>query len=383
MAGYVFTVSKEGWSDFCENDLKYGHFTPLTPELSSDDTVAKKRTIIKTLSAIFGDMVTMSPGDNVYFLSNRKVYGIGRLVSIGKDCKYDNYLGASSLSPNPVIDPDSMLTPGTSRARWVLLFEHAPCFFKNGADMDDILRYRPGAFKMLRAFQGVSFIKIDDEENRALKEYISLINEDGYDDKKKIFAFSKELHEQLRDKDLSEYVMDINKALSDRDNKEYVVSEMFIEAALLQTLSKRSDTVFGHWDYLTQQLIASPFKPLDYIDKIDVYGYRFSTKYKEEPRLITKYLVIELKKGNINKAAVEQTMQYVDWVCREYAAGDYSKIKAYAVGTGAVKKINEIIEENCQRGFIARSHPAESVLWNDLTVIDYAITEEGVAFNKR
>ena len=93
--------------------------------------------------------------------------------------------------------------------------------------------------------------------------------------------------------------------------------------------------------------------------------------------------MIELKKGNINKAAVEQTMQYVDWVCREYAAGDYSKIKAYAVGTGAVKKIDEIIEEKCQRGFIARSHPAESVLWNDLTVIDYAITEEGVAFNKR
>ena len=73
----------------------------------------------------------------------------------------------------------------------------------------------------------------------------------------------------------------------------------------------------------------------------------------------------------------------MDWVCREYAAGDYSKIKAYAVGTGAVKKINEIIEEKCQRGFIARSHPAESVLWNDFTVIDYAITDVGVAFNRR
>ena len=45
--------------------------------------------------------------------------------------------------------------------------------------MDDILRYRPSAFKMLRAFENVSFIKIDEVENRALKEFISLINEES------------------------------------------------------------------------------------------------------------------------------------------------------------------------------------------------------------
>lgn len=383
MAGYVFTVSKDGWSDFCENDLRYGIFTPLTPWLDPNATDTKRKSTLKTLSAIFGDMITMSPGDNIYFLSDRKVYGVGRLICIGKDCKYDNYPNASALLPDPAIDPDKMLTPGTSRARWILLYEHAPCFFKDGADMDDILRYRPDAFKMLRAFQGVSFIKIDDEENRALKEYISLINEDSYDDKEKVFAFSKDVHEHLQKKNLSEYEMDINRALSDEGNKDHVLSEMFIEAALLQTLSKKTDIVFGHWDYLTQQLIASPFKPLDYIDKIDVYGYRYSTKYKDQPKLITDYLVIELKKGTINKAAIEQTMQYVDWVCREYAAGDYSKIKAFAVGSGAVKKIDEIIEEKCKRGFIRRSHPAESVIWNDLTVVDYVITETGVVFDKR
>ena len=114
---------------------------------------------------------------------------------------------------------------------------------------------------------------------------------------------------------------------------------MFIEAALLQTLSRDRESLFGHWDYLTQQLIASPFKPLDYIDKIDIYGYRYSVNYPGTPKLKTRYLVIEIKKDKINKAAVEQTMKYVDWVCREYAAGDYSKIKAFAVGSGAVRKI--------------------------------------------
>ena len=381
MAGYVFTVSKDGWSDFCENDLQYGHFTPLVPELEPGMTYKKIRSGIKILSAIFGDMITMSPGDNVYFLSDRKVYGVGELVCIGKDCKYDNYPGASRLLTDIAIDQNEILTTKSSRARWVLLFKHAPYFFKNGADMDDILRFRPSAFRMLRAFQGVSFIKIDDEENRALKEYISLINEGGYNDiENNVFKFSSDIHDRLKQKDLSGYVMDINSALLDEDHRDDVISEMFVEASLLQTLTRNKDSVLGHWDYLTQQLIASPFKPLDYIDKIDVYGYRYSVNYPGEPKLITKYLVIEIKKDKINGAAVDQVMQYVDWVCREYAAGDYSKISAFVVGAGAVKKIETIIKEKCQRGFIARSHPAVSDTWNDLSVIKYAITDSGVVF---
>lgn len=46
--------------------------------------------------------------------------------------------------------------------------------FAEGVDMDEVLSYRPSAFRMLRAFQNVTFIKIDDEENRALKECIYL-----------------------------------------------------------------------------------------------------------------------------------------------------------------------------------------------------------------
>ena len=381
MAGYVFTVSKAGWDDFCEEDLKYGCFTPLVPGIDPDATDRQIRSGIKVWSAIFGDMVTMSPGDNVYFLSDRKIYGVGRLVCVGSDCKYDNYPGASRLSLDPEIDPDSFLTTRSPQARWVALFEPAPYFFRNGADMDDILRYRPNSFRMLRAFQGVSFIKIDDEENRALKEYISLINEGRYDDiENNTFAFSTDVHERLRQSDLTGYVMDISSALLFNEHKDYVISEMFIEASLLQALSRNKESVLGHWDYLTQQLIASPFKPLAYIDKIDIYGYKFSVDYPGEPKLITKYLVIEIKKDKINKAAVEQAMQYVDWVCREYASGDYSKISAFAVGAGAVNNIDAVIEEKCQRRFIARSHPAVSEQWNDFKVVQYVITDSGVVF---
>lgn len=42
----------------------------------------------------FGDYITMKEGDNLYFFSKRKIYGIGQLVNIGHDCKYLNFPGA-------------------------------------------------------------------------------------------------------------------------------------------------------------------------------------------------------------------------------------------------------------------------------------------------
>ena len=382
MAGYIFSVSKDGWNDFCTNNLSFGYFTPFTIEITENDmTPAKRKARNKILAATFGDFITMSPEDNVYFLSDRKIYGIGRLVSIGSDCKYDNYADASALLPNCCIDPEDYLTTADTRARWVCFFLPAPFLFRKGVDMDDVLKYRPAAFRSLRAFEGLSFIKIDDEENRALKEFISLKNEESYQDiEGSVFDFHDDVHSRIGQIDLNPYQMDISKALLDAENKEYVFSEMYIESLLLQVLSKSlSEETFGHWDYLTHQLIASPFKPLKYIDKIDIFGYRFSTHYGDSPQLITKYLLIEMKKGPINSEALEQTMQYVDWICSEYASGDYSKVEAYVVGNRAVRNLRDSISEYCQRSFISETHPVKSEKWADLQVVKYDF-DNGVSF---
>lgn len=378
MAGYIFAISKDGWRAFCEENLKHGHFSPFTPsvdeELMAPAKARSRKATNKVLAAVFGDMVTMKAGDNVYFLSNRKIYGVGTLVDLGGDCKFDNYLYASALLPDCRIELEDVLTTQSTRARWVCFFKPAPHFFSRGADMDDVLRYRPAAFKMLRAFEGATFIKVDDDENRALKEYISLINEPAYEDiEANEFPFSPEMHDALAARDLSDHIMDINKALADEDNKDFVLSEMFIEAAALQAISRDECAVVGHWDYVTHQLIASPFKPLTYIDKIDVYGCRYSQHYIDSPRLITKYLIIELKKGRINAAALEQTMQYVDWICSEYASGDYSRIEAFVIGDSAVRDIASIISDKCQRDFIVETHPVKTEKWNNLKVLKYSI----------
>lgn len=383
MAGYIFAIAKEKWNDMCRESIVKGYFTPYTPEIEKGllekDRTRKSRN--KTLAAIFGDFVTMHEGDNVYFLSNRKIYGIGKLKNIGKDCKYDNYLDSSALLPDCNISIVGALASEDTRARWICLFEPSPYFFKKGVDMDDVLKFRPSAFKMLRAFQDLSFIKIDDEENRALREFISLKNEMAYlDIEQKTFMFDKSFHENLSKRDLSTHILDINKVLKDYENQEYVKSEMFIEAALLQALSRNECEFIGNWDYLTHQLIASPFKPLSYIDKIDIYGYCFSEHYQDKPELITKYLLIELKFGKINKAAVEQTMQYVDWICSEYASGDYSRIDAFIVGNSTVRNIDDIVENKCQRDYIVETHPAKSEKWRNLHLIKYKISEKKVLF---
>lgn len=379
MAGFIFAVAKDKWKAFCAENLEKGFFTPYTESLAGNDmTPSKRKSRSKVLAAIFGDFISMHPGDNIYFLSNRKIYGIGETVKVGSlDCKYDNYPNASALLPSHRVAKRDYLTTCDTRARWVFFFKPSPYFFNMGADMDDILRYRPQAFKVLRAFEGLSFIKIGDEENQALREYISLVNEPAYDCiEERVFSFDDAVQKRCASANLSAYRMDINKALSAPGNREYVTSEMFLESALLQQISREDAEVIGHWDYLTHQLIASPFKPLKYIDKIDVFGYRFSEHYRREPKLITKYLLVELKKDTINRTAVEQTMQYVDWICHEYASGDYSKIEAYIVGKRAVHNIGKIMEDVCQRSFIVETHPAKSQKWCDLKLVKYFVDEK-------
>ena len=391
MAGYIFSVAKNAWNNVVEENIKFGHFSPLCPAITTVNdngdplTDRKKNSIYKVLVATFGDMVTMKEGDNIYFLSNRKIYGVGEAKKIGSDCKYDNYLGASKLTRNDELNASEVnyLTSTSSQARWVCFFKPAKHFFKKGVDMDDVLQFKPNAFKMLRAFEHLSFIKIDDEENRALREYICLKNDFAYNDiDYNSFDFDESKHQILATRNLSDYKMNILGSMQQEAFAPNIYSEMFIESALLQQISNHRNLPLGEWDYISHQLIASPFKPLKYIDKIDIFGYRFSTHYENSPKLITKYLLIELKKDQVNRSALEQTMQYIDWVCKEYASGDYSLIEAYVVGNGAVRQIEHIKEEICQRDFIFSSHPPTSMKWKDLHIITFEVSDENISFRE-
>ena len=66
-------------------------------------------------------------------------------------------------------------------------------------------------------------------------------------------------------------------------------------------------------------------------------------------------------------------MQYVDWICSEYASNDYSRIEAYVVGNDTVRNIDYIITDKCQRDYIVETHPVKTQKWNSLKILKYSI----------
>jgi hypothetical protein len=153
--------------------------------------------------------------------------------------------------------------------------------------------------------------------------------------------------------------------------------EMAIEASLIyQLTSNHQPTVeiFGNWDYLTHQVIASPFKPIDYMDKMDVFGYKF---IQNQNPTISNYLVVEIKKGIIDSQDILQLMKYVDWVKNEYAYGDYSMIKAsydrfWIYGRCYWLNFNQIVE----RKFIHGVRPSVSAEWKNVKLVSYSFNHK-------
>ena len=229
---------------------------------------------------------SMQAGDNVYFLSDRRIYGVGKLVNVGIDCKYKNFLDANIFErKEKVVEADQPLMQLGPEYRWLCLFEPDQQFFAEGVDMDEVLSYRPSAFRMLRAFQDVTFIKIDDEENRALKECIYLKNRD----KQKYFEYSTSEHERILRFDLEKYRINPEETIIKEFNyeKNEINTEMLLEAWMIDFISKNGFEG-EKYDYVTHQVIASPFKPLAYIDKMDIFAYRYLEDFPdtEKERLL-------------------------------------------------------------------------------------------------
>ena len=89
MAGYLITLSDE-------NDLKS---IIETGTYSTNLSVPKFDVWSQAHEGVFADYLSMKADDLIFFFVNRKIYGCGKLVNVGKDCKYFNYLSANNHSP--------------------------------------------------------------------------------------------------------------------------------------------------------------------------------------------------------------------------------------------------------------------------------------------
>lgn len=326
----------------------------------------------------FADFSSMKAGDNIYFFIDRKIYGIGELVDVDGDCKYQNYPGANV----PVIynyndiKAISLFDSGdesTSRMRFVCFFKPSPDFYLDGVDMDEVLASSPAQFKMIRAFWKLSFIKFSDDENQALKNIILRRNfRENEPALYGTYAASHNLAQLKISENKAGYALDVSPFLGSIANEDGSLRhEMAVEAGLIFQLSSHEKSAidcFGAWDYLSHQVIASPFKPIDYMDKMDLFGYRFIAG---QSPTISKYMVAELKKDQVVEQDVLQLMKYVDWVNSEYAYGDYSMIQAFLVGSSFSNDVIRNYRELTERKYIHGVRPAVSSEWSAVKLVSY------------
>ena len=361
MAGYVFNLNDY---ESLENCIANGVYSTILSE-------PKKNLWGRAHEGTFADYMSMKDGDNVYFFLDRKIYGIGVLKTINLDCKYQNY--PNSLLPqipnfdeikNKILLGDTVFNINN---RVICLFNPSPIFFKNGIDMDDVLSYKPNSFRMLRAFWKLSFVKIDDEENKALKDIILKRNENYLEDYIHQYFFSDKKHREIQKKINKTYILS-HKDLLKSSYKNYSIKhEMAIESSIVDIISSDLNSIFGKWDYISHQVIASPFKPIEYMDKMDIFGYRYISGFET----ISKYLLIEIKKDTAKIESIDQIMKYVDWINEEYSFGDYSMIEAFLVAYDFPEHIIEYRNKICIRNFTRGRRPTTSEIWTNIKLVKY------------
>ena len=345
-------------------------------------------TYLSSLSPIpfegtMADYMSMKPGDNIYFFCKRKYYGVGELVNVGIDCKYCNFPNSSARSAVSYNDiQDELLVDygaNSSNYRWLCTFKGSPFFFEDGIDTDEILTYKPNTFKMLRAFWKLSFIKIDEIENQALKDIILYRNCDTatqeapcdgiYCSKtlpRKLCSIKPQY--RLNPQDYFKWSQDKRKSKS-----AYYRRESTLECNMMYDLSTKSsesaNNIFGNWDYVSHQVIASPFKPIDYMDKMDIWGYEYIKGFQT----VLKYKVCELKKGIAGEEELLQCMKYVEWIRDKYAHGDYSKIKAFLVAADFALPADW--KNIVKRNYVSGLRDVRTPCWEDLTLVKYRYDE--------
>lgn len=341
----------------------------------------------RTAEATLADYASMREGDALYFFSNRRVYGRGRLVRVHGSCRRQNYPRSSSLEPATYSEVSHKLYWDSGKGawerrddktrrktlyaqRWLCTFVPDPEFWLHGVDMDDLLDSNPDAFRVVRAMASKSFIKVDDQEEAAFLAALARANRDPSE---ALVEFDGTAHAAIEDAAThADYGLGIDSLLNSLADGESIKHEMAVEAALMAQIADHDEATvaaLGTWHHVSRQVPASPHKPSRWMDYMDLFGYSYLPDY--HGRVIGRFYVAEVKRGVATKDDVEQTMRYVDWVKDQYADNDYSLIRAYLIANAFPDSVRRHAERVGRRLFTVRRRPAETDTWQDLVLLRY------------
>lgn len=408
MAGFFVVlgdIQRDGETALKAKDIYYNicHYGMYSTNLNlSNDTA--DGTWAKTKEATFADYFSMKAGDYIFFFFDRKIYGVGKLVNIYDDCKYWGYVGANK----PVVyDQDAIVDSRLTDTimpenRCVCFFEPIE-FFQYAVDMDEALMMYPNSFKSIRVIQERSFIRIADEEALALLAVLKRRNEnimpnDTPDMQNIVFDNSKHQMAMNHIAGSSDYDFTAESFMSNYLIWEStgVSHEMAIEAALVDSLTRNTSTAFENLDYVAHQVSASPAKPVEYMEWMDVFGYSVSSVLSNLgvpiQFAIDKYYIIEIKRdklvlprprvGKATKAVANQLMKYVDWVTKNYANGAYPMVKGIIVAKDFDENFIEYCKSNCVRNYNDGYRDAIPSMWNSFELIKYSFDGQKIKFEK-
>lgn len=374
MAGYLFAMGSKEAAMKCMRTGIYSTYVKPTWNSANYST--------------FGDYLTMNDGDNVYFFAERMIYGIGEIVNFdGSITVINNY---SSSDDKPLIHS---MPIDVKIQKWIIRFKPSPRLFEQGIDMDALLESSPESFHSLRVFSRRSFIKFDDVENQAFK--IGLLQKNlstealeslgnpidveynGDSNIERITAKLTKYGDTYSDRQITTKTLLYSKRKTNGSSS----VEMLVEDGLLEQLNRHESTaeqVFGKWDYLSHQVAASPMKPVQYMDFIDVFGYKWIQGI--DNHVVDEYLIVEIKKDSLDglsaDGAANQLMKYVDWVCEHYTGGNYARIKAFLVAHDFPQG-QDTHSNVSTRNYIAGYRPAQTKTWDNLTLVTYDIAPDG------
>lgn len=378
MSGYIVNLADE---DALRRYVEFGVYGTLMkrPDFPSWSVAAE---------LTLADYLTMRPGDLIFFFRGRTIYGVGRLVAMRRgwpSAALANYPGASFPRAHPSAERAELLyrQHRDEDMRWVVFFRPDPAFFTRGLDMDEVLQADiRGVVRGLRVFEKRSFIQVEDDEAQVMADLLLRRNADvacnpasanGH-----IFPDQSAFYHariDARGAALDEHRIDIDALLSRYVREGVVAHEALLQAWLANALTIRHPEVtaiFGTWDYVANQVYASPHKPVMYMDRIDLFGYTTRCLSPNFPPTIMRYKAVELKKDLISDVnVINQMLKYVDWLAHTRAGGDYSMVDAYLVASGYTPEVVDYACDAGVRDYITPYRPYHKQQWSQLTLVRY------------
>ena len=362
--------------------------------------------------ATFGDYFGMQKDDYIFFFFGRKIYGVGKLVNVGGSCKCWAFKGANiPIAYNENQIASSRLTDDIKPENRCVCFFEPVEFYPLAIDMDEALMSYSDSFKSLRVIQDRTFIKLDDEEAMALFSVLHRRNTSAKQGELYDWtppSFDNSAHEAAKAKILQspqDYSFTVESLLVNYQqwNGNGIQEEMAIEAAVIDFLaSNKENAVFDKLSYVTHQVSASPAKPVEYMEWMDVFGYSIS-KYLVKQGIpvqfaIDKYYVMEIKRDFLSlqapkkgketiqmrttKSVANQLMKYVDWVAKNYASGNYPMVRGILIANGFNDNFIEYCKTTCVRNYNDGYRDSTPAVWDGFELIKYTFDGTKILFKK-